>query len=118
MRVLPLLLTLLLTASARAQLAPFPTADELLPPLPPWSGKSESLIVPLSDPWITPSEKAGFRTTPSYDETVAWLKALIKAHPGTLRMVSLGRSPQGRDLVMVIASKEWSFTPVSVAGSP
>ena len=28
---------------------------------------------------VTSLEKAGFRTTPSYDETVAWLKALIKA---------------------------------------
>lgn len=109
MRVL--LLALLLTASAQAQLAPFPTADELLPPLPSWSGKSESLVVPLSDPWVTPAEKAGFRTTPSYDETVAWLRTLVEAHPGILRMVSLGQSPQGRDLVMVIASKEGSFTP-------
>ncbi|MGB2848067.1 MAG: hypothetical protein WBB93_10900, partial [Saprospiraceae bacterium] len=38
----------------------------VLPPLTAWHGKSESLIANVTDPWITPTEKSGFRTTPDY----------------------------------------------------
>jgi murein tripeptide amidase MpaA len=48
--------------------------------------------------------------TPRYEETVAWLRSLVEAAP-ELEMVSLGRSPEGRDIWMVIASKEQTFTP-------
>ncbi len=68
-----------------------------LPPTIPWSGKSRELIAPANDPWITPSEKSGFRFTPTYDATVAWLRKLVAAAP-ELRMVSIGRSGQGRDI--------------------
>jgi murein tripeptide amidase MpaA len=100
-------LLLLSSASALAQNA---RSTAILPPLPPWSGKSRALAVPAGDPWVTPSEASGFRTTPSYEETVAWLRRLVAAAP-QLRMVSLGKSPQGRDIWMVIASKERAFTP-------
>ena len=82
----------------------------ILPPLPPWSGKTRALAVPASDPWVTPSEATGFRTTPRYDETVAYLRRLVAAAP-QLKMVSIGKSPEGRDLWLVIASKERAFTP-------
>ncbi|HEX7154149.1 MAG TPA: M14 family metallopeptidase [Thermoanaerobaculia bacterium] len=75
----------------------------ILPPLPPWDGASRRLVVPANDPWITPSEKSGLRETPTYDETVAYLKRLVAAAP-QLRMVSLGKSAEGRDIWMVIAS--------------
>lgn len=81
-----------------------------LPPLIPWNGKSRELVAKPEDPWITPSEKSNFRTTPSYDETVAWLRKLSAAAP-QLRMISLGKSPEGRDVWMVVASKEALFTP-------
>ncbi|HEU4889479.1 MAG TPA: M14 family metallopeptidase, partial [Thermoanaerobaculia bacterium] len=80
-----------------------------LPPAIPWNGASRSLMVPPSDPWVTPSERDQLRTTPRYDETVAWLKRLVAAAP-QLKMVSLGRSDEGREVWMVIASKERAFT--------
>lgn len=91
----------------------------ILPPPIPWSGLSRALMVPPSDPWITPAERSSFQTTPRYDETVAWLKRLVSAAPD-LRMVSLGKSPEGRDIWMVIASKEKKFTPegMRAAGKP
>lgn len=91
----------------------------ILPPAIPWNGKSRELVVPAGDPWITPSEKDGLRTTPRYDETVAYLKRLVAASPN-LKMVSLGRSGEGRDVWMVIASKQRAFTPEAVkrAGKP
>ena len=100
----PLMLTaLILTASLASQSA-------VLPPAPEFKGASRALIVPAGDPWITPAEKTLLRTTPRYDETVAWLKRLVAAAP-ELEMVSIGKSEEGRDLWLVIASKERAFTP-------
>ena len=107
-----LLIALLVgTQPARAQEPP-QTAP--LPPAQAWSGKSRALIVPAGDPWITPAEKSGFRASPSYAETVAWLKKLMAATPD-LRMISIGRSPEGRDIWMVLASHDRLFTPEALA---
>ena len=59
-----------------AALAAAPWESDFLPPALPWHGKSEKLIVKADDPWITPSERTGLTATPSYDETIAWLKKL------------------------------------------
>jgi murein tripeptide amidase MpaA len=84
-----------------------------LPKVAPWNGRSRELIRPETDPWITPAEQGGFRETPSYDDTVAWLRRLEAADPRVqLRVV--GRSPEGRDVWMVIASAEGARTPEAV----
>jgi len=85
-------------------------SQPVLPPLVPWDGKSRTLVVARDGPWITPSEESNFRTTPSYEETVSWLRKLVAAAP-ELKMISLGKSPEGRDLWMVVASREKQFTP-------
>ncbi|MBA2431959.1 MAG: M14 family metallopeptidase [Chthoniobacterales bacterium] len=82
--------------------------EAILPPLVPWDGKSRELIAPKDDPWITHAEEQEFRTTPSYDETVEWLRKLVKAAP-ELQLVSLGKSSDGRDIWMVIASRDQHF---------
>ncbi len=69
------------------------------------------------DPWITPAEKSDFQTTPSYDETVAWLQKLVAAAPEQLHMLSLGKSPEGRDLWMVVATQAKEFTPEALRRS-
>jgi hypothetical protein len=66
--------------------APSPQFSEaasqpILPPLVPWNGKSRALIVDKNDRWITPAEKSDFRTSPSYDETTAWVRKLAVAAP-------------------------------------
>jgi murein tripeptide amidase MpaA len=81
-----------------------------LPPNIPWNGASRALMVPATDPWVTPSERDQLRTTPRYDETVAYLKRLVAAAP-QLKLISLGKSGEGRDIWMVIASKDRAFTP-------
>src|SRR5688500_4034663 len=88
----------------------------VLPPALPWDGKSRELVVSANDPWITPSERDQLRTTPRYEDTVAWLRRLVAASP-VLRMVSLGKSPEGRDIWMVIASKERACTPEALRRS-
>lgn len=85
----------------------------ILPPLIPWNGASRGLAVDADDPWITPSEKTGLKATPSYDETFAYLRRLVAAAP-QLKMISIGRSDEGRDVWMVIASKERAFTPAAL----
>jgi len=84
-----------------------------LPPEVPWDGKSQELLVDDDDLWITPAERTGLTATPNYDETVAWLQRLAAAAP-ELSMVSLGKSYEGRDIWMVIASKEQAFTPAAL----
>jgi len=77
----------------------------------PWHGASEGLVVAPGDPWITPAEAANFETTPSYAETRRWLERLVAASP-LLRIESFGRTPQGRDLYAVVASKPGRSKPV------
>lgn len=92
-------------------------SEPILPPLPEWNGKSRALVVGEDDPWITPAEKSGLRATPSYDETVAWLRKLVAAAPRQLQMVSLGESANGRDIWMVVASADKRFTPEALRKS-
>ncbi|MEK7727854.1 MAG: M14 family metallopeptidase, partial [candidate division KSB1 bacterium] len=82
----------------------------LLPPELKWRGKSEALMVAPNDPWLTPVERSHFERTPRYEETIAWLKKLAEAAP-ELKMIALGKSSEGRDLWMVVASQEHAFTP-------
>jgi murein tripeptide amidase MpaA len=84
--------------------------EEILPPTPAWHGASERLIAPADHPWITPAERTGLTATPSYDETIAWLRRLDAASP-LIRMESFGRTAQGRELFVVIASKGRRFDP-------
>jgi hypothetical protein len=82
-----------------------------LPPVLPWSGASERLVAAPGDPWITPAERAGFDTTPSYAETRAWLERLVAASP-LLKLERFGVTPQGLELYYVRASKGGSAKPL------
>jgi murein tripeptide amidase MpaA len=88
----------------------------ILPPELPWAGTSRALVAAASDPWITPSEKTGLLGTPSYAETMAWIARLDEASPQVARTV-IGQSPEGRDLVLVIVSKEGAATPAALAAN-
>lgn len=83
--------------------AQFTTAP--LPPAPEWHGASESLIVASDHPWITPAEANGFTNTPTYAETRAWLERLAAASP-QVRIETFGRTPQGRELIVVFATAD------------
>ena len=73
--------------------------ETFLPPVLPWKGASEALVAPANDPWITPAERAGFRSTPTYDETLAYLRRLDSAS-NLIRLETIGRGweePAGSD---------------------
>jgi len=75
-----------------------------LPPVLPWTGASERLAVPATDPWVTPSESNNFATTPTYAQTRAYIDRLVAASP-LLSIEVFGRSAQGRELYAVRAAK-------------
>ena len=53
----------------------------------------------------TVAERSGFRTTGRYDEVVALCGAFQKAYPKAVRCVEFGRTPEGRPMVALIASR-------------
>lgn len=81
------------------------SAQSILPPVQDWHGKSELLVVNASNPWITVAEKSDFVITSTYDETMSWLKKLADASP-LISMFSIGKSPEGRDIYMIISSTD------------
>lgn len=97
--------------SPEAQPAPIPERantfvnDAILPPSITWHGASESLMLSVDSEWATPFEQSGGIESPSYDATIAWLDKLA-GETDKLQKVSLGKSPQGRDIWMYIASSE------------
>ena len=114
MRLIPLAIIALSAASASLgqSTAPLPGLPAaVLPPVQPWSGASERLVAAATDAWITPAERAGFATTPRYAETRAWLERLAAASP-LIRIETFGRTAQGRDMLMVRASKGGTDKPV------
>ena len=85
-----------------------------LPPVLPWSGASEKLIVAKDDPWVTPAESGDFAETPDYAATRAWLERLVAASP-LLSIESFGKTAEGRDLYFVRARKGGGGKPVLLA---
>lgn len=61
--------------------------------------------------WTTPAETAHFKTTPNYADVHAYLQRLAAAAPDTLKFTRFGVSPEGRDLMLVIAASGGEFTP-------
>jgi len=99
-------LAVAMTASmTMAETPKAPWDSEILPPTLAWRGASEKLIAKPSDPWITPSELTGLTASPDYAETRAWLEKLAAASP-LIRMETFGKSPEGRDLLVLYVSKD------------
>jgi hypothetical protein len=61
-------------------------------------------------------EKSGFKATPSYNETVAYCKLLDEASPAIL-YTTFGKSPQGRDLPLLIIDADGDFDPATAKES-
>ena len=96
-----LYVVLLATVSGVTLRAAEPDTPRTPPPLP-------SKNVPPE--WLTHAEQTDFRETPRYAETVDYCRRLAKASDW-LDYQSFGTSPEGRDLPLMIASKEQAFTP-------
>jgi murein tripeptide amidase MpaA len=100
-----LLAALLLAAYPATTLAQGDAPIEApLPPLAPWKGASESLPVKPDHLWATPGEKTSLVESPSYAGTVAFVQRMAAASP-LLSIETFGRTPQGRDMIAVVARK-------------
>lgn len=66
--------------------------------------------------WLTHYETSGYKRTPSYAETIAYCRKLDAASEW-VKYTSFGVSPQGRDLPLVILSKEQAFDPARAAAT-
>ena len=78
------------------------------------------LPLPLSaqsPDWRTPTEISDYRTTPDYAETVAYLERIAAAAPNQVRIENFGKTGEGRDLKIVIASKDAVFDPSAIHAS-
>ena len=70
-----------------------------------------------SPDWRTPAEISGYRTTPDYAETVAYLERIAQAAPTQVKIENFGKTGEGRDLKIVIASKDGVFDPAAIHAS-
>src|SRR5574341_1426785 len=69
---------------------------------------------PASADWRTPAEISDYRTTPRYDETMAYVRRVAAAAPKQVKVTTFGKTGEGRDLVAVIASKDGVFDPAAL----
>src|SRR5262249_23707240 len=88
-----------IAAAAPAAAAPAPASA---------TGASTDTSIALY--WRTKAERSGYRQTPDYDETVRFCKQ-IEAGSRWLKYESYGTSGQGRELPLVILSRDRAFTP-------
>ena len=67
--------------------------------------------------WRTPTEVSDYRTTPDYAETLGYLERIATAAPGQVHIENFGKTGEGRDLKIVIASKDGVFDPAAIHAS-
>ena len=67
--------------------------------------------------WRTPAEISDYRTTPDYAQTMAYLERIASAAPSQVRIENIGRTGEGRDLKIVIASQDGVFDPAAIHAS-
>jgi hypothetical protein len=72
-----------------------------------------------AETWPTPAEAADFESTPSLDETLAFLREIARRLPEA-RVGDFGRSATGRPLPLVVVDRDRAFDPVAAraAGRP
>ena len=75
------------------------------------------LLAQTTPDWRTPAEITAYRTTPDYAETVAYLERVAQAAPGQVKIQNFGKTGEGRDLNIVIASKDGIFDPAAIHAS-
>ena len=78
------------------------------------AGSASAAPASAGDTWLTLAERSGFTETSRYEETLEDCRRLERASPW-IRVTSFGKSPEGRDLILVIASKDRAFDPAAAA---
>src|SRR5580704_1628511 len=77
--------------------------------------QSRAACAPTGDAiWLTPAEKTCYATTPDYAGTMDYLKRVQAAAPGQVRIEPFGKTGEGRDLDIVIVSRDGVFDPAAI----
>lgn len=71
------------------------------------------LLPAIADDWLTYYEKSNYTRTPRYKETINYCQKLANAS-SMIHYTTFGKSPQGRDLPLLIVDKNGNFTPETV----
>lgn len=79
-------------------------------------GTSDPPGASAAEAWLTKAERTGFQQTGDYEDTRAYARLLAEASPW-IELLSFGTSPQGRDLMLLVASKDGAFDPTAARRS-
>jgi len=71
---------------------------------------------PIASDFVLTAERTDFVRTGDYTEAVAFVRAVERASPW-VRVVSMGTTPEGRGMPLVIVSCERAFTPAQAAAT-
>lgn len=71
---------------------------------------SQNQNPPVPAEWLTHAEKTDYRETPRYAATIEYAKRLDQASP-LIKFQSFGKSGEGRELPLLIATEGGTFTP-------
>jgi hypothetical protein len=115
--------TLYIGDSEAHRILTWPTAVAgIIPPIPPQSQAETAAMrearslaestAAAPRPLLTHAEKTQFAETGSYDECIAFYRALEKASPYA-RLQKIGDTAEGRPLYVFIVSKDRAFTPAA-----
>lgn len=58
----------------------------------------------------TVAERSGYRTTGRYDEVIALCAGFQKAYPTAVRCLEFGRTPEGRPMLVLVASRSGALS--------
>jgi len=67
--------------------------------------------------WRTPTEASDYRITPDYAETVGFLERVAASRPQEIRIENFGKTGEGRDLKIVVVSRDGVFDPDAIHAS-
>jgi hypothetical protein len=70
-----------------------------------------SAAADLAHPLSTVSERSGFLQTGRYEEVIALCDAFQKAYPKAVRCTTFGRTPEGRPMLAIVASRSGALDP-------
>jgi len=76
-----------------------------------------STLAQINPDWRTPTEISGYRTTPDYAQTVAYLERIASSAPALVKIENFGKTGEGRNLKIVIVSKDGIFSPAAIHAS-
>jgi hypothetical protein len=72
---------------------------------------ARATAAPKADALSTVSERSGFRVTGRYDEVERLCPEYAKTWPGVVRCAEFGRTPEGRPMLALVASRSGALTP-------